>query len=492
MEITLKKAKNGELTALADNHYLHSNYNPSREAERFINSLEIKYTPPLFILIEPCISYIIPILKKNYKNSKILVIRFYDEFNEFNQNVDYLINYFEHINDFEEYLYNILGEELLISSYIIPWPSSTTIFANFTNVVNNKLLNLLQKSKTLLVTREFFEKKWFINTINFLKYTKNNIILTKKINKPVVIISSGPSLVTSLKILKEKRASFFLICLSSAIKPLLTRNIIPDLCFSTDGGFWAGEHLKILNKYNIPIAVTPESFIPKNILKRNKILILGYSDGISSEICKLLNIQYTPAERNGTVSGTALQFALENSTSDIYFCGLDLACQLGYQHIQPNELEVNNKIHDNKLKSLEKRSVISQYSNNSLNIYRNWFVNLNLNNRKVYRIISNEYKQNQLGMIQDIDSGIFNEKLQNYKPNNIVFSPSIQKINKEDLITIINNNLYTDYWKKSLFPLSYTALTHNPDNSDIINKLNKKMNSLLKQVEKILDVRFNL
>ena len=39
MKITIQKAKNGEDTATADGHFLHSNYAPVKEAQRFVENL---------------------------------------------------------------------------------------------------------------------------------------------------------------------------------------------------------------------------------------------------------------------------------------------------------------------------------------------------------------------------------------------------------------------------------------------------------------------
>ena len=64
-----------------------------------------------------------------------------------------------------------------------------------------------------------------------------------------MIIASGPSLQVALSSIRKNQASYFLIVLSSAIKCCFENNIIPDLCISTDGGYWAKEHLKILEKF---------------------------------------------------------------------------------------------------------------------------------------------------------------------------------------------------------------------------------------------------
>ena len=56
MKVTIQKAKNGEDTALIDGHFLHSNYAPVKEAERFVENLTIPYSASSIIIIEPGLS----------------------------------------------------------------------------------------------------------------------------------------------------------------------------------------------------------------------------------------------------------------------------------------------------------------------------------------------------------------------------------------------------------------------------------------------------
>ena len=121
MNISFEKAKNGDITAIYNNITLHSSYNPTREAERFVTTLNIPYIPPLFIIMEPCISYIVPLLKIKYPKSQIAIIRYTPYFNEYNKDADYILNFYEHSNDFENLLYNTFGEELLLTAFFIQW-----------------------------------------------------------------------------------------------------------------------------------------------------------------------------------------------------------------------------------------------------------------------------------------------------------------------------------------------------------------------------------
>ena len=51
---------------------LHSRYNPQLEAQRYLDALKIDKDINCFILIEPGMGYMIPVLRKNRPDCKIL------------------------------------------------------------------------------------------------------------------------------------------------------------------------------------------------------------------------------------------------------------------------------------------------------------------------------------------------------------------------------------------------------------------------------------
>lgn len=488
MNVSLVKAKNGETTATCDDHYIHSSYNPSREAERFVESISIDYTPPFIVITEPGLCYCIPLLRKRFPSSKILIIRYCDNFDNYNYTADYILKFNKQTNNFENKLINIIGEIDLLDSLFLQWPPSTLIFNEVEKKLINSIKNSFSNAKTLLVTREFFEKKWLLNCISFVKYSSKFYTINNKIEKPILIISSGPSLEDSLNIVKTNLKKYFIICLSSAISTCLKYNIIPNLIISTDGGYWAGQHLKKLNKYNITLACPSEAYIPRNLLNKLNIIPLDYGDGYSSTILKLSNIESLTARRNGTVSGTALEFALKYSDSDIFFCGLDLCNQKGFQHCQPNENELNNKLNDSKISNENIRTTSGEFSIGSLPIYKTWFSEYTFNNRKVFRVINDNYKKNSLGQIKDITTDEFKKLSLNYNEVDLTYFQPI-KIDKQlsNVYSFINSEINNDNWIKSIYPLSYSTLLRKQNNKEILERLKKENNILLKKIRNLLD-----
>ena len=193
--------------------------------------------------------------------------------------------------------------------------------------------------------------------------------------------------------------------------------------------------------------------------------------------------------RNGTVSGTALLFAAKYCKKNIFMCGLDLAPQKGFQHTQPNELENNSAVFDNRIQTKEKRLSASGFSSTSLDIYRQWFnsINLSLQNRKVFRLIEKSQSKNNLGWIQDITVNEFSFFINEttYSDNAEYFTVSSFQPDKKNA-ALLFSNYDSEKLKKQLFPLDYVSLSHNPDNIEIRNKIEKEWQKLRKKAEGIL------
>ncbi len=493
MQLRFSKAKDGTQTFNVDGVFFHSTYSPLKEAERFIQNINFTFTPDYIFFIEPGLNFYNSFIKEKFPETKIICIRLFEQPLGDEDTWDYLIKYSD-IPNFKSYLINNFGEEKLLSSSIIFSKQAESLFKDQIFKIIEQYKLALEDSKTLLVTRQYFEKKWLINCCNFIKYASNFYEIKKRSSLPVVVCASGPSLELCIKILKAAEKKIFILCLSSATCVLLQNGIIPDLILSTDGGWWAGEHLKLLKQYkNIPIALPCEAFIPKTILKNNSIIPLRYDDSssfISSEILSNSNIPSTSAFRNPTVSGTALFLAQSITDNKVFFCGLDLKAGKGYQHTKPNEIEKDNSNKDSRIKTIETRISYSRYNSDSLNIYREWFCQLN-DIDKVYRIIDSN--QSQLGKMKDITSkefaALLEEEKTTAKKEPICFQSKTFAQSKAGFEYILKN-LNCQKWQKQIFPADYISLNYTNDDSQKISlqqRLDVKVEKLVSRIRKIAD-----
>ncbi len=494
-KITFENAKNGSLTCSFSGKYLHSKYNPEREAESFVQNINVDFLPECVLITEPALSYSTKKIKEKFPNAKLIAIRYCHNFDSYNKDFDYVFyaTTEKEILELKNNLLRTLGETKILSSAFIQWIPSSNAFSETNNKVWKQIKETLNIAKTTLFTNGFFSKKWFYNAVR-LSIFSDNFFSIKKTENPIVIAASGPSLQSSIPLLIKNRNKFHLIALSSAILPLIKNSIIPDLALSTDGGFWAKKHLSILKKYpEIPLAIATEGNADTIILKNSKIVPLSYSDGFSKKLFNFLCLKTELAERNGTVSGTAVNFAQKLTSSKVFICGLDLCASKGFQHTMPNALETFNKRFDFCLLPQETRITKSIFNSESLKIYENWFSDPNRNfTNKAFRLSNNFAFKNNLNTMKDVNFDFFN-KIANKKINTKF---ELEKIafNKENtknkIKLFIENFSNSEEWLNEFFPAETFSMNHKKEEAEKnklkeeINKKNKYFTEKLKNLVK--------
>lgn len=490
-------AKNGEQTCRLNGKYFHSAYAPSKEAQTFCNSIKCTFKPSCVIILEPALSFCAAFLRKIFPSVELIAIRFTDVFCKTDSLWDKVFYFFQTEN-FAQKLYSALGEEKILSALILDWPGSKNIFPEISNSVWKEIKTAVLTARDVLYTREKFAKRWFLNSLAFCKFGQDFYSLYR-IKKDILITASGPSLSSSLKNIKKYRENFFLIAVSSSLSVLIYNKIFPDLVISTDGGFWAKKHLELngedLKKLKSTVfALTDEANCPKYILQNQKILPLAYPSSIGEKIFTDSKIEFLPALRNGTVSGTAAAFALRLTQKNVYFCGLDLAENSGFQHAQPNMLEKNSQNKDFRLETKEKRQFSSRFnSKGSLGIYRSWFKNQGKNFRERLFRLSDHYNfSEKLGQIKDLswEELVFDKKNADFDSTTEVFFKTKNSTEKKEFESRFLKILESGDFDGELFPLESILLAREFDEEKKNGqklKIQQKKAELAEKIRRLFD-----
>lgn len=403
MEIAFSDAKNGETTCALGGKHFHSAYNPSREAEQFVARLSVPFNPSAVVIIEPALSYCASFLRKRFPHAMLCAVRTCTFFSASDEAWDAV---FASCATLSEQLFSKLGEETLCSALFFAWQPSEQLFPEASGQAWRAIKAAVLKSRDVLATRSYFAKRWMKNAVRFCARLRHPALLRRGTGD-ILIAASGPSLRSSLPHIAAHRTRFFLIALSSALLPLLHEGVTPDLVLSTDGGFWAKRHLECCGYdiTHIPFALAAESACPTVLLETQTVVPLCYSDGIEAPLLSACGLPAMGAVRNGTVSGTAVEFALTLTSGNIYLCGLDLATAPGFQHTQPNALELRNEAHDARLHPKHTRIAAAAFgAHGSLAIYRDWFISASERlAQRVFRLSDSYPFVHSLGKIQDID-----------------------------------------------------------------------------------------
>lgn len=452
MSVTFTQASNNEQTCTAGEIKLHSFYNPSKEGQRFADTAQCNFNPKYILVSEPGISYCAQYLKERFSKSILCCVRYTDEFKQFDSKWDKV---FHSSKMLSEDIFNFMGEEGICACLFLSWKASEKAFENQSMDTWNEIKKSVLKSRSILATRSFFAKRWAKNSLRFSLFADKSTCIAPA-TKDIIVCASGPSLISSIENLKKFRKRFFLIAVSSALSPLVHNGIIPDLCISTDGGYWAKLHISFaLKNNNIPLALPGEGSCFASILNKTRLIPLFYGDGISEDILNSSGYKKTKAVRNGSVSGTAAYLALSLTSGNVYFCGLDLCYSKGHVHTQPNELEINDLIHDGRLRTTETRISASVLNKESINIYRDWFASTDFKGR-LMRLSDNFNYASKLGKTDDVNWNYFINHTEDFKSKiDPVFKDYMidSKTNRVEMLRKICTEKTADYqWIKNALP----------------------------------------
>lgn len=491
MAIVFTKSANGEATCTCNSIRIHSAYNPSQEALRFVQSIKCDFEPGYIMVTGPGLSYTAVYLRKLFPCAKIVALHYAQEFEVTQKLWDKSFYYSQSGIPLSEQIFSYMGEEGVVSCLFLSWKPSEDAFPEESKHCWKEIRAAVIKSRNVLATRSFFAKRWVKNTIRFSLFFNESCYFQKG-SAPIVVCASGPSLKASIPFLREQREKFFLIAVSSALLPLVTQGIIPDLCISCDGGYWAKRHISFALQQHpeIPLALSSESAIFLNLLKKTTVVPLNYGDGISEAFIKEFNLSATQAYRNGTVSGTAVQLALSLTSGNVYFCGLDLAPAKGYSHTQPNELERNDSCTDNRLRTADSRIAPSSFNSASLRIYQNWFASSTFGGR-LYRLSDHYAFQNSLGEIRDVNWEFFQEHETDTTALKPMRFPSTRKISYEKRLElvreIIEKKLDSPEWISEAVPADYIVYQRSigmQGEAEALKKLQTDLQSFRKDIQR--------
>lgn len=506
--MTFLKARDGFPICSVRSVLLHSAYNPEREAQKFACALDVPFVPQFVVITEPAVSYTAQFLRHKFPRAKLFAVRYCSDFQKWDALWDGVF-YVETQQDdggcskLKTSLFNAFGEEGLLSTFFCAWQPSARAFQRTDAAAWRAIRDAVSLSRDILATRTRFASRWVINAFSLCAGMRQ-AAGAEKGTAPIVVAASGASLESSLPFLKKYRGKYFLIALSSALMPLCRAGVECGLCLSTDGGFYAGSHLSpLITSMKVPLAIVAEGYCPPGVLENSPIIPLVYPDGPASAIVKkCAPLAAVTAERNGTVSGTALRLALSLTTGNVYFCGLDMAGGAGRQHCPPNALDTQESAHDTRLHTAEVRRASSYFASSALEIYRKWFASLEAEEvRRVFRLSDNYQYGNTLGHIRDVNFDHFNQCLERCNGGaegqgctfllpRIVLRPlpSAEERRKTALSFVLEQG-GTQEWLHEIFPADCIACERSGTKTEHEKAealLQKKNDALLKKIHRLL------
>jgi len=354
---------------------LHSRYNPQSEAERYIGSLNLKDDIECFILIEPGLGYMIPVLQEKFKQSKIIAL-YVDDSNQSQQTQipSFYCAQNRGIQEFVETHTEGIDTEHI---KIIEWRPSLNFYKEAYVKLLSQVVQCIKRTEAGKRTASVFGRRWFKNFFRNLGLI-NKSLLYRQVSLPVIVIGSGPGLENDLDVVRNSQSGCLVIAASSSVMALSSRGITPDIIIATDGGSWALKHIYQCCRAGSKIfAVNLCAALPSQFAEKKALLI---NDGSfwQNIIFHELSMPSVIIGQTGTVSAAAVELAVILSAGDIYVSGMDFSADGIKTHVRPYAFE--NLFYEKADRFLPfysqsyKRSTLLK-EGGSLDIYASWFKN---------------------------------------------------------------------------------------------------------------------
>lgn len=358
--------------------FLHSKYDPVREAEKFIEQ-ESKYIEDHshVFFYGVGLGYHIEVFKRKYPNKFWSIYEpSIEVFQEFMETIDFAIFFdkkFKYLNievsdDDRSRFLGDLASVLHDGIAIVTLPSYENVYRKAKSKFVEDFIQRIKHRKQSVMVEGAFSKRWVVNSLQNLQHTFSSkdmlVDYTDKFKgKPIVIVAAGPSLqyeYDNLRRIKEEGQAY-IIAVGSANRALVNNDIFPDLVTSYDPQ---------AHNYRVyqPIIDKKITSIP---------MVYGTSVGFETlmeypgELVHMMTSQDTVSpyylkRKDGkeldyindapTIAVITLQLALKLEASEIYLVGQNLAFlgDLRYAESVHEQEPERVKKHDKDIKSEEK------------------------------------------------------------------------------------------------------------------------------------------
>ena len=345
-----ESAKNGtQIPVFQSGRTMESRYNPERDSENLLNTITEQAN--IFLVLGTGSGIFISLLSQKFPSSKIITFELSSEDFDFLKSSEKITSLNKNPHIIFACLENI--EQILSQNYIPArdgnlkiieqkaWINENSAHIYEINQVLKKALGIISADYSVQV---HFGKIWNSNIIN-------NSILAEKLNTPssvftadciknktAVVVAAGPSLNRTLEILTDKsqRENYFIFSTDTAAQTLKKKGISPEVIVSIDGQAVSYNHF-ISNDENkndetvYAFDLCANASAARYLYETGHKLFFFCSGHPLSSAINLSSDTPLPQlfSGAGTVTITALDFALQAGFNKIIILGADFSYQNG-------------------------------------------------------------------------------------------------------------------------------------------------------------------
>jgi hypothetical protein len=389
----LAVAGTGLPTAYVGDKILHSRYDPAGEAEKYIAALNPHALIRFFILLEPGLGYMIPVLRRLSPHAKLIALHISDFFVEAppastrsSQTTEYgpaiesgAVHWSpgreQALQDFLEREIPDVGADAV---RIIEWRPALMAYGSAYKELLAEAAAFIRRIDANVRTVRGFGCRWFRNFIRNTEIIRRPVRLSPS-SRPWIITGAGPSLEEDIQAINElrRRDGAVILADSSSVPALNARKILPDLVISTDGGGWARFHLYETLRLKRP-PLLAASFIAALPGQCAELPVLAISDGSlwQEAVLGKLGIPHTMLPQRGTVTAAALDLAFRCTGGAIILAGMDLSLADIRTHARPYAFDRFQEEQASRLQPRYSQGYVRSgmiASSGSHQVYAEWF-----------------------------------------------------------------------------------------------------------------------
>lgn len=334
-------ARTGVPTARVDNRWIHSPYDPQREADRFVaTALGDRRLGGRrrggVIVVGAGLGYIAAAITDRYPGLTVCSVVLSDELAGYASRTDNPWWSPGSAISLPALLDRTFTDLDVVGLEAIEWHAGTAAFPDQANRATAAIHRWLTRRQASIVTTQAFGRLRLRNTVrNYLAidHTYRLVPGSTPSRKAIVIAASGPSLDRSAPDIAAVRNQIVLWAPSSSTEALAERGLTPDLIIATDAGFYAGELAGAARRSGQVVAATLSS---APIARAGATVLVTEGEPAERALLETEPDTALAVPANGTVSGTALLLAESLGLGPVIFAGLDLCYDDLDSHARPH------------------------------------------------------------------------------------------------------------------------------------------------------------
>ncbi len=338
MNIEFVEAEDGGIAVKVNGVFIHSSRSPYSQAVRWADASlkKVRGNRPIVFVLGAGLGYPAVAVAEKFPNGKIVAVEFVDELVEFGKrevvagsdNVRFL-------TPSDDLPTEIFGEVQKGADFsdirIVKFLPSVRLNPKFYSSVEKLILDAVRMFVSGVFTSYEFSLMWIKNFLVNMRYFDKSVRLKVSEADVVSVFGAGPSLDhTDLK----SYSSLPILAVDTALKPLLSRGVQPDLVFTADGQIFS------LNDFK---GVKPDGILVASVFSNPDIVRLwlqmggeveffvpeGGSDTVSAVsdwLFSVMEVEVEKLEAGGTVSSSAFHYAVKRFKPKVLiFAGQDFA-----------------------------------------------------------------------------------------------------------------------------------------------------------------------